>query len=88
MGHNSDNELFSPIINFYLLIPQICLGGEQKKNKTEELTSWYPPPHRAPEDNVVQSLFSYIMLKFLVCFPQPLVAFWLLSHIFWCYFPI
>lgn len=45
------------------------------------------PAHWAPEDSVVQSFFSCIVLKFLVCFPQPLVAFWLLSHIFWCYFP-
>lgn len=45
------------------------------------------PPHWAPKDNVVQSFFSCIVLKFLVCFTQSLVVLWLLSHIFWCHFP-
>lgn len=81
-SHNSDNEMFSPIIDS--VYPPILLKWEKNKRVAVMVSL----PHWTPEDSVVQSFFSHIVLKFLVCFPQPLVTFWLLSHIFWYYFPI
>lgn len=81
-GHNSDNEILSPIINS--VNPQkFVLSGK----KDERVAVMASRPRWAPDDSVIQSFFSRIVLKFLVCFPQSLVAFWLLSHVFWCDFP-
>lgn len=39
IGHNSDNAILSPIINFYLLNPPNLF---KVGKKTKELPSWYP----------------------------------------------
>lgn len=85
-GQDSDNVIFSPIINFKVNPPILFQWGEKKK-KLQKSCHRDSPLHWTPEDSVAQSISSCIVLKFLVCFPQPLVAFWLLSRIFSCYFP-
>lgn len=54
-------------------------GAGQKKNPNKLKSCRHGLLHNwAPENSVVQSVSSRIVLKSLVCFPQPLAAFWLL----------
>lgn len=72
-------RLISPIINLQLFMLQFVLNGAAEKNKNKVKSCRHGLLHNwAPENSVVQSVSSRIVLKSLVCFPQPLAAFWLL----------
>lgn len=75
VGHNSDNEIFSPIINS-VYPPNLC---KWKKQKTKRVAVMVSLPRWTPEDSAVQNFFALIVLKFLVCFSQPLIGYILVA---------
>lgn len=64
IGHISDNEIFSPIIN--LSHPAFARLGRKDEIVAVEGTPHPTPTCRAPDNGAVQGFFSSIVLKSLV----------------------